>query len=73
MDTVVWGYIEKNILSAWFPAMLSENLRHISALEDEIRIGGKISNPSCSVMFLFKLLYRCPNPFLDINQPFACI
>jgi len=42
MDTIVWGYIEKNILSAWFPAMLPENLRHISALEDEIRIGGKI-------------------------------
>ncbi|KAF8544619.1 hypothetical protein BDD12DRAFT_814954 [Trichophaea hybrida] len=44
IETVSWGYIEKSILSAWFPAMSSENLHHVSALEDDIRVGDGTSS-----------------------------
>jgi len=42
MEALAWGYIEDEILSSWFPAMLPQDMEFISRLEEDISGGGKL-------------------------------
>jgi len=42
METIIWGYVEKRVLSVWFPGVAQENLQHMAILDKEIRVGGEI-------------------------------
>jgi hypothetical protein len=41
MEALAWGYIEDEILSSWFPAILPQNMDFISRLEEDVSEGGK--------------------------------
>lgn len=64
METIAWGYIEKTILSAWFPGMTPEQLKTMSLLEEKIRLGGK-----SQFVLRILLLQKSPYPKLSFLLP----
>lgn len=59
MEIIAWGYIEKEILSAWFPGVASEDLKTMS-LDEEVRSGGKFPFVLC--ILLFRNASTLPHP-----------
>ncbi|KAF8533411.1 hypothetical protein BDD12DRAFT_491919 [Trichophaea hybrida] len=39
MEMIIWGYVEKRVLSVWFPAVEPEYLQHMAILDKDIRVG----------------------------------